>query len=98
MSHRVRNGLAVLVVSAALVTSSVATLFAQRQAATVDRTPTQVLEGSYRVSVDLGAGESRLDRILRIEFHQEYVILIDVNDSGRVVPVQAIKQLTFDRT
>jgi hypothetical protein len=61
-----------------------------------DQTLSQVLTRNFRVSLDVGSGASRLDQIRRIEFHEQYVVMIDYAGAGRVVPVSQIKQLTWE--
>jgi hypothetical protein len=62
---------------------------------------TPALEGNYRVYTDLAFMDKTSEKgqeelIKKIEFHPEYIVLIDQNGAGRVVPVHAIKNLKWE--
>jgi len=64
---------------------------------------TLVLEANYRVHLDLAFMDktnekSQEELIKRIEFHPEYVVLMDQHGGGRVVPVHAIKNLKWEQS
>ena len=64
---------------------------------------TRVLEGNYRVHYDLtfmdkSGANGKMELVKRIEFHPEYVVLIDQNGAGRLIPVHAVKHLTWNRS
>ncbi len=60
-----------------------------------DRALSQVLVGNYRVFGDI-FGNMPVDQIRRIEFHEQYVILIDYTGAGRVVPISQFKQIRWE--
>jgi len=67
------------------------------------KTVTYVLEGNYRVHLDLAfidnTGEKGQEELIKkIEFHPEYVVLMDQHGGGRVVPVHAIKNLKWEQS
>lgn len=62
---------------------------------------TLVLEGNYRVKYDCTFMDkkSKTDKeelIKKIEFHPEYVVLMNQYGGGRLIPVHAIKELTWE--
>ena len=62
---------------------------------------TMVLEGNYRVHyncafMDKTKKSDQEEQVHRIEFHPEYIVLIGQTGSGRVIPVHAIKELTWE--
>lgn len=64
---------------------------------------TFVLEGNYRVYYDCVftdkmTAKDKEEQVKRIEFHPEYVVLINQTGSGRLVPVYAIKSLRWEQS
>ena len=64
---------------------------------------TMVLEGNYRVQYDCAfldktGGKGKMELVNKIEFHPEYVVLIDQNGAGQLIPVHAIKTLTWEKS
>ena len=63
--------------------------------------PTQVLEGNYRVHYEMTFPDSTgakgtEELVKRLEFHPSYLVLITQTGSGRVLPVHAIKHVTWE--
>ena len=64
---------------------------------------THVLEGNYRVHyncafIDNTKKTDKEELIKKIEVHPEYIVLINQYGGGRVIPVHAIKELTWEPT
>ena len=64
---------------------------------------TMVLEGNYRVQFDCAfldktGSKGKMELVNKIEFHPEYVVLIDQNGAGQLIPVHAIKTLTWEKS
>jgi Ethanolamine utilization protein EutJ (predicted chaperonin) len=64
---------------------------------------TFVLEGNYRVQyecafMDKTGAKDKEEQVKQIEFHPEYVVLINQTGSGRLVPVHAIKSLKWEQS
>jgi len=62
---------------------------------------THVLEGNFRVHYDCAFIDNtkksdKEELIKKIEFHPEYIVLINQYGGGRVIPVHAIKELTWE--
>jgi hypothetical protein len=100
MSASVKAGVALSLIAAALVVSSHTPTTAQT-AATPGKALNWVLEGNYRVTMDCVFADKttksdRVEQVKRIEFHPEYIVVIDQTDAGRVVPVHALKQLKWE--
>jgi hypothetical protein len=62
---------------------------------------TFVLEGNYRVQYDCAfqdktGGKSQEEQVKSIEFHPEYVVLMNQTGAGRLIPVHAIKSLKWE--
>ena len=57
---------------------------------------TQILNGNFRVTLDTGMGLLPIDQVIRMEFHEQYVMIFDFRNSGRLVPVSQIRQLTWE--
>lgn len=62
---------------------------------------TLVLEGNYRVHYecafpDKTGGKAQEEQVKSIEFHPEYVVLMNQTGSGRLIPVHAIKTLRWE--
>lgn len=100
MSSRIATGFVFAAIAAAVVVSSFTTSTAQ-PASGGGNGLTWVLEGNYRVTTDCLFGDKttkseKVEQVKRIEFHPEYIVIMDQNDAGRVVPVHAIKQLKWE--
>jgi hypothetical protein len=100
MSRRVQAGAVLAVIVAALVVSTFTTSTAQ-MAGAPGKTLTWVLEGNYRVNyeclfADKATTSERVEQVKRVEFHPEYIVIMDQNGAGRVVPVHALKQLKWE--
>jgi len=64
---------------------------------------TLVMEGNFRVHydcafIDKTTKTDKEELIKKIEFHPEYVVLTNQYGGGRVIPVHAIKTLTWEPT
>ena len=64
---------------------------------------TRVLEGNFRVHYDCAFIDNTNKKdseelIKKIEFHPEYIVLVNQYGGGRVIPVHAIKELTWEPT
>jgi hypothetical protein len=66
---------------------------------------TLVLEGNFRVTCECAFNDKdktgaslKEELIKKIEFHPEYIVLTNQYGGGRVIPVYAIKQLTWEPT
>ena len=66
---------------------------------------TLVLEGNFRVMCECAFNDKdktgaslKEELIKKIEFHPEYIVLTNQYGGGRVIPVYAIKQLTWEPT
>lgn len=99
MSRRFKTGLVLAAIAAAVVVSSFSTGTAQTAGGGGGLT--WVLEGNYRVTTDcLFADKTtkseKVEQVKRIEFHPEYIVIMDQNNAGRVVPVHAVKQLKWE--
>ena len=62
---------------------------------------TFVVEGNFRVHYDCAfidntTKKDKEELIKKIEFHPEYIVLIKQTGDGRLVPVHAIKELTWE--
>lgn len=62
-----------------------------------------VLEGNFRVYydcafIDKTKKKDQEEQVNRIEFHPEYIVLFGQTGSGRVIPVHAIKELTWEQS
>jgi len=57
---------------------------------------TQILNGNFRVMLDAGMGLTPIDQVIRMEFHEQYVMIFDFRSSGRLVPMSQIRQLTWE--
>ena len=62
--------------------------------------PTYVLEGNFRVHYDCAFADDTTkmhteEQVKKIEFHPQYIVLFGQTSKGRVVPVHAIKELTW---
>lgn len=100
MSRRVRTGLVLAAIAGALVASSFRATTAQTANGPA-KGLTWVIEGNYRVSYDCVFADkttksNKVEQVKRIEFHPEYIVIVDQNDSGRVVPVHSLKQLEWN--
>ena len=67
------------------------------------KTMTHVLEGNFRVHYDCAfidntTKKDKEELIKKIEFHPEYIVLVNQYGGGRVIPVHAIKELTWEPT
>lgn len=112
MTRYMKTGTTLVGVIAALVVASYGMIHAQAPAqaptntpaqapAPEAATPTRVLEGNYRVTLDFVLADKvtksdRMEQVRRIEFHPDYVIIFDANDVGRMIPVHSIGQLRWD--
>ncbi len=75
----------------------------QVRAANMPKMMTMVLEGNYRVHydcvfIDKSTKKDKEEQVNKIEFHPEYIVLIGQTGSGRVIPVHAIKELTWEQS
>lgn len=100
MSVRLKAGMLLSVLATALLVSSFTATTAQT-AGGPGRAHTAVLEGNYRVNLSCAFSDNtttseRVERVQRIEFHPEYIVIIDQTDVGRVVPVHALKHLGWE--
>ncbi len=100
MSRHWKAGLVLAAIAGALVVSSFGTTTAQTPNGSA-KPLTWVVEGNYRVSFDCAFADKttksdKIEQVKRIEFHPEYIVIVDQNDSGRVVPVHSLKQLKWD--
>ena len=100
MSRRSKAGLFLAAIAAAVVASTFTTSTAQT-AVSGGNPITRILEGNYRVTTDCVFADKttksdKVEQAKRIEFHPEYIVIIDQNDAGRLVPVHALKQLTWE--
>jgi hypothetical protein len=100
MSPRLKAGLVLAAIAAALVVSSFETTTAQTANGS-GKVLTWVVEGNYRVAFDCAFPDKttksdKVEQVKRIEFHPEYIVIVDQNDSGRVVPVHSLKQLKWE--
>ncbi len=100
MSHTTRVFLLVAVAAAVfLMADSRPTVAANGQSQPL----TMSLEGNYRVSydcvfMDKAEKKAQEEQVRRIEFHPEYIVLFGQTGSGRVIPVHAIKELTWEQS
>jgi len=90
----------VTLIAAALVVSTFTTSTAQ-MAPVQGKMLNWVLEGNYRVTYDCLFGDKTtksetVEQVKRIEFHPEYIVTVDQNDAGRVVPIYTIKQFKWE--
>ncbi|MBN1491034.1 MAG: hypothetical protein JXA69_14060, partial [Phycisphaerae bacterium] len=71
-----------------------------------DGTPkmmTFVIEGNFRVHYDCTFMDKtkktdKEEQVQKIEFHPEYIVLFGQTHNGRVIPVHAIKELTWEQS
>ena len=59
------------------------------------------LSGNFTVYCDLvtsdtGGQTGKIDDVSKIEFHEQYVIVVSRNGAGKLVPVSQIKVLRWD--
>lgn len=64
---------------------------------------TWVIEGNFRVHYDCAFMDStkkkdKKEQVQKIEFHPEYIVLFGQTGDGQVIPVHAIKELTWEQS
>ena len=97
MSHTTKVFLLVAVAAVFFMADSSPTVAASGQSLTMS------LEGNYRVYYDCAfmdktKKKDKEEQVRRIEFHPEYIVLFGQTGSGRVIPVHAIKELTWEQS
>ena len=102
MSTKLKAITLVAILAAILVVANFRTSSAQMGEGGV-KMVTYVLESNYRVAydctfMDKTGDKSKMELVKRIEFHPEYVVLIDQNGAGRLIPVHAIKSITWEQS
>jgi len=102
MSARGKVIASVMILAAVLVVANFQTSSAQPNMSNM-KMATRVLEGNYRVHYDCifmdeTGNKGKMELVKRIEFHPEYVVLIDQNDAGQLIPVHSIKNLAWERS
>ena len=102
MSNRVKAITVIAILAAVLVVANFQTSSAQLGGGQM-KMLTRVLEGNYRVHYDCTFMDEtnatdKMELVNKIEFHPEYLVLIDQNGSGRLIPVHAIKSVTWERS
>ena len=102
MSNKVKAITLVAVLAAVLVVVNFKTGSAQINVGQM-KVVTRVLEGNYRVHYDCTfmdetSAKDKMELVNKIEFHPEYLVLIDQNGSGRLIPVHAMKSVTWERS
>ncbi|HOA75590.1 MAG TPA: hypothetical protein PL151_19115 [Phycisphaerae bacterium] len=100
MSARASAGAALIVIAAVLVVLTRTPTTAQAPAAP-GQALSRVVEGNYRVTficvfADQTTKSEKVEQVRRIEFHPEYIVVIDHTDAGRVVPVHALAQFQWE--
>lgn len=102
MSTRWTMLLVVLMIGALLVGLQATSISAQApdpvQAADANGL-TRAIEGNFRVFYrveDVGDGEMR--NVRRIEFHEEYFVLFTFEQQGRIVPLDGLVHLRWERS
>jgi hypothetical protein len=97
-------GLGVAVVMVMVVVAmSLRAREAEAQVPGMPNTLTSVLVGNYRVQYQMlylnsQAKEDKMELVNRIEFHEDYVVLIDQNGAGKLLPVHAIREINWNRS
>jgi len=61
---------------------------------------TMVVEGNFRVHYDCAFQDNtkkkdKEEQVKKIEFHPQYIVLFGQTGSGRVIPIHALKELTW---
>ena len=103
MSAKTRVIMTAAVVAAVLVVVNFRTTDAQIGGMAKMKTPTYVLEGNYRVYYDCSfmdntKAKDKMELVNLIEFHASYVVLIDQNGAGKLIPVHSIKDVKWERS
>lgn len=105
MSRAAKLGLLAAIVAAFVIVNlqSANDVRAQVSMPKMSKMATYVLEGNFRVHYDCAFPDNtkkkdKEEQVKKIEFHPQYIVLFGQTGSGRVIPVHAIKELTWEQS